>query len=141
MTITNTHLNAEQAHELVLLIQEEAKKLGFQQIGITDTNLSEHVEVYQNWIDNNYHADLDYMDKHGAKRWTAEQLIPGTLRVLSVRMDYMSDPESPFELLTKSNKAYISRYSLGRDYHKLIRSRLKKLIQFIKKTAQNYDLT
>ena len=139
MTITNTHLNEEQAQELVLIIREEAKRLGFQQLGITDTDLSEHVDAYQNWIDNNYHADLDYMDKHGAKRWTAEQLIPGTLRVISVRMDYMSDPESPMELLGHPDKAYVSRYSLGRDYHKLIRSRLKKLIQFIQKTAHNYE--
>jgi epoxyqueuosine reductase len=139
MKITNTQLSEKQSQELALLIKEEAKKLGFQQIGITDTDLSEHIDVYQNWLDNDFHADLDYMDKHGAKRWTAEQLIPGTLRVLSVRMDYMSDPEPPMELLTQSNKAYISRYSLGRDYHKLIRSRLKKLIQFIKETAQNYE--
>jgi epoxyqueuosine reductase len=139
MKITNMQLSETQSHELVLLIKEEAKKLGFQQIGITDTDLSEHIDVYQNWLDNNFHADLDYMDKHGAKRWTAEQLIPGTLRVLSVRMDYMSDPESPMELLTQKDKAYISRYSLGRDYHKLIRSRLKKLIKFIQETAQSYE--
>ena len=139
MKITNTQLSEAQSQELALLIKEEAKKLGFQQIGITDTDLSEHIDAYQSWIDNDLHADLDYMDKHGAKRWTAEQLIPGTLRVLSVRMDYMTDPESPMALLTQKEKAYISRYSLGRDYHKLIRSRLKKLIQFIQKTAHNYE--
>ncbi len=139
MTITNTQLSEKQLSDLVLLIKAEAKELGFQQLGVTDTDLSEHVEAYQNWLNHNYHADLDYMDKHGAKRWTADKLIPGTLRVLSVRMDYMSDPESPIELLSKTDKAYISRYSLGRDYHKLVRSRLKKLIQFIHKTAQNYQ--
>lgn len=139
MTNPNNQLSAPEIIELTSLIKEKAKSLGFQQIGITDTDLSEHVEAYQSWLDNGYHAELDYMAKHGSKRWTAEELTPGTLRVISVRMDYMSDPASPMELLNQSDKAYVSRYSLGRDYHKLIRSRLKKLIQFIEETANNYQ--
>lgn len=137
---TSSHqLNETQSSELASRIKDYAKTLGFQDMGVTDTDLSDHIEVYQNWLDNNFHADLDYMQKHGKKRWTAEDLIPGTLRVLSLRMDYMSDLESPINLLNEPQKAYISRYSLGRDYHKLIRSRLKKLIQYIRECASDYQ--
>lgn len=139
MNPNQQYLNNEQANTLSQQIKEQAKRLGFQQIGITDTDLSAHIPAYQNWLDQGLHADLDYMEKHGSKRWQAKELIPGTLRVISVRMDYMSDPESPQNILQQSDKAYISRYSLGRDYHKLIRSRLKKLIAFIQESAQNYD--
>lgn len=139
MTLSNHQLSDTQSIELTTRIKEYAKTLGFQDMGITNTDLSDHIDVYQDWLNNNYHADLDYMEKHGHKRWTAEELIPGTLRVLSLRMDYMSDPSSPMDLLHDSHKAYISRYSLGRDYHKLIRSRLKKLIQYIKDSASDYQ--
>jgi len=139
MNPNQQYLNNEQANSLSQQIKAQAKRLGFQQIGITDTDLSAHIPAYQNWLDQGFHADLDYMKKHGSKRWQAEELIPGTLRVISVRMDYMSDPESPMEVLNQPDKAYISRYSLGRDYHKLIRSRLKKLIAFIQESAQEYE--
>ena len=139
MKTNQTIINEAQAAELRLKIKAEAKCLGFQQIGITDTDLSGHIPAYQAWLNNGYHAGLEYMEKHGSKRWQAEELVPGTLRVISVRMDYMSDPESPVAILNQSDKAYISRYSLGRDYHKLFRSRIKKLIEFIEQTAQEYD--
>jgi epoxyqueuosine reductase len=139
MNTSQTILNEDQARDLSLQIKAEGKRLGFQQIGVTDTDLSRHIPAYQAWLENGYHANLDYMEKHGSKRWQADELIPGTLRVISVRMDYMSDPEPPITTLNQSDKAYISRYSLGRDYHKLIRSRLKKLIDFIEERAQAFD--
>lgn len=139
MTQAKTQLSQAEISNLTQQIKEKAKSLGFQQLGITDTDLSDHVEAYQDWLDHGYHADLDYMAKHGSKRWTAEELTPGTLRVISVRMDYMSEAEPPLDLLNQSEQAYVSRYSLGRDYHKLIRSRLKKLIHFIQETAQQHQ--
>jgi len=120
-------------------IKDAAYELGFQQAGITNTDLSEHIDRYQNWLKAGHHGELDYMHKHGSKRWQPSELEEGTLRVISVRMDYFSDPESPIDALNNSDKAYISRYSLGRDYHKVIRSRLKKLIQSIKIEAQNHQ--
>ena len=116
-----------------------ACELGFQQMGVTNTELSEHVDRYQNWLNAGHHGELDYMSKHGSKRWQADELVAGTLRVISLRMDYFTDPESPLTQLNQADKAYISRYSLGRDYHKLIRSRLKKLIAFIKERANHYQ--
>lgn len=109
----------------------EAKRLGFQQLGVTNTDLGEHIEHYQNWLDQDFHGELDYMSKHGSKRWTPEELVPGTLRVISLRMDYRHEDGNPLALLSEKEQAYISRYALGRDYHKLIRQRLKKLISYI----------
>jgi len=131
-------LSPESAATLSQEIKDFAYSLGFQQMGITDTHLAEHIGRYQKWLDADYHGELDYMAKHGSKRWQADELVEGTLRVLSFRMDYFSDPGSPLEQLKHTEKAYISRYSLGRDYHKLIRSRLKKLINFIKTQAENH---
>lgn len=128
----------EQAQHLAEDIRDKARSLGFQQMGITDTNLKEHIDHYQNWLNKGYHGELDYMEKHGSKRWMPDELIPGTLRVLSLRMDYFSDELDPNAILASDNKAYISRYSLGRDYHKLIRNRLSKLIKFIQESAQNH---
>jgi len=125
--------------DFVQQIKTRAHELGFQQIGITNTDLSEHIERYQDWLKADYHGELDYMAKHGSKRWEADELIEGTLRVISLRMDYFSDPLSPLDQLNQPDKAYISRYSLGRDYHKLIRSRLKKLIYFIKEKAEHHQ--
>jgi len=119
-------------------IKEHAYELGFQQLGVTNTDLSEHIDRYQDWIDAGHHGELDYMHKHGSKRWQAGELEEGTLRVISLRMDYFSDPSSPLDTLNAQDKAYISRYTLGRDYHKVIRSRLKKLIAFIKNEAADH---
>jgi epoxyqueuosine reductase len=139
MTIDNAKLSDAELLELRNNIQEKSVELGFQQIGISENALGDHIARYQDWLDQGLHADLDYMEKHGSKRWQADELIPGTLRVISLRMNYLTTPESPLNLLNNNEKAYISRYSLGRDYHKLIRSRLKKLIDFIKQEAQSYN--
>ena len=73
---------------------------------------------------------MDYMAAHGLRRSRPAELIPGTLRVISTRMNYLPIAESvdPAELLQSPSKAYIARYALGRDYHKLIRKRLQRLI-------------
>ena len=130
MTNKPETLSTEDALVLTQKISAYANELGFQQLGITDTDLSAHIEPYQKWLQAGHHGELDYMAKHGSKRWVADELVAGTLRVISVRMDYFTDPESPQKQLSNRDNAYISRYTLGRDYHKLIRSRLKKLLQF-----------
>jgi epoxyqueuosine reductase len=139
MDNTKPHLSQAELNQLAERIKNKAHEFGFQQAGITDNNLDIHVERYKNWLDQGMHGDLDYMEKHGSKRWTADELIPGTLRVISLRMNYLTQPDSPLGLLNEANKAYISRYSLGRDYHKLIRSRLKKLIAYIKEEAKQHN--
>jgi epoxyqueuosine reductase len=120
-------------------ISDEARRLGFQQMGICNTDLAEHVNRYQTWLNEGYHAELSYMAQHGSKRWQPDELIDGTLRVLSLRMNYLPDSTETLATLNNPEKGYISRYTLGRDYHKLIRARLKKLIHFIQATALEYD--
>lgn len=105
-----------------------AGELGFQQAGISGIELGEHEQFLQQWIDAGFHGDMDYMHKHGSKRSHPEELIPGTVRVISVRMDYWPKQARDAEnVLEDPVTAYISRYALGRDYHKVLRSRLKKL--------------
>ncbi len=113
-------------------IKNWALEIGFQQAGISDVNLNEAGKHLNNWLQKQYHGDMEYMARHGEKRYIPKQLIPDTLSIISVRLDYMPAHLTPYESLTiQSNKAAISRYALGRDYHKVIRSKLKKLAQKI----------
>ena len=112
---------------LEIQIQQWARELGFQQVGITDVDLGENEAYLQKWLDAGYHGSMDYMASHGSKRSRPQELIPGTCRVISLRMDYLTPDTQPLEILNSPEKAYISRYTLGRDYHKLIRKRLATL--------------
>ena len=113
-------------------IKTWAAELGFQQTGVSDIDLSEHEHFLQQWIAAGFHGEMDYMHKHGSKRSHPEELIPGTVRVISVRMDYWpQQAREADDVLDDPVTAYISRYALGRDYHKLLRSRLKKLAKKI----------
>lgn len=112
-----------------------AQELGFSQAGICDVDLSEHEEALQRWLDAGYHGDMDWMARHGMMRARPAELLPGTIRVISVRMDYLP-PEAHFASnLEDGSQAYISRYALGRDYHKLVRNQLKKLGDKIKEVT------
>lgn len=102
-------------------------ELGFQQVGITDTDLSTYEDRFLDWLQKGFHGEMDYMSKHGLKRSRPALLIPETIRIISVRMDYLPPDTSLIEVLQNPSKAYISRYALGRDYHRLMRNRLKKL--------------
>jgi epoxyqueuosine reductase len=124
-------INEIDLHQLAKDIKLWGKALGFQQVGISDIDLKEHEEKLQQWLDNQYHGEMDYMEKHGMKRARPAELHPGTLRVISVRMDYLPDNAQFARTLKDKNQAYISRYALGRDYHKVIRKRLKQLGQKI----------
>jgi epoxyqueuosine reductase len=112
-------------------IKQWGKTLGFQQVGIADIDLKQHESTLQRWLDNHYHGEMDYMQKHGMKRARPDELHPGTLRVISVRMDYLPDNAAFARTLKDKNIAYISRYALGRDYHKVMRKKLKQLGQKI----------
>lgn len=107
-------------------------ELGFQQVGITGTQLSEDERRLELWLGKQHHGEMDYMEKHGLMRSRPADLMPQTVSVISARMNYMSEQcVDPIEVLEDPAAAYISRYALGRDYHKLMRSRLKKLGQKI----------
>lgn len=112
-------------------IRSWAEELGFQALGVTGIDLGQHPAYFQKWIDAGYHGDMDYMARHGAKRLQPDVLVPGTCTVLSLRMDYQPSGADPEQILATSDRAYISRYALGRDYHKLMRHRLAQLAKRI----------
>ncbi|SHG11231.1 tRNA epoxyqueuosine(34) reductase QueG [Vibrio gazogenes] len=104
-----------------------AQALGFEKVGICDVDLTEHEAELQRWLDAGYHGDMDWMARHGMLRARPQELHSGTIRVISVRMNYLP-PQAHFASnLDTPTHAYISRYALGRDYHKLVRKQLKKL--------------
>ncbi len=112
-------------------IKNWGKELGFQQVGICDIDLSKYEQAMLDWLDAGYHGEMEWMARHGTMRSRPDELLPGTLRVISVRLDYLP-PEAQFSSdLSDTNQGYISRYALGRDYHKLLRNQLKKLGQKI----------
>jgi len=118
----------EMPRNLVTEIRRWGSEFGFQQVGISNIDLDQAEARLEAWLQNNYHGEMEYMSRHGEKRSRPNMLVPGTLSVISVRMDYLPDEsESPKSLLDHPTKAYISRYALGRDYHKVLRSRLKRL--------------
>lgn len=113
-------------------IKNWGKALGFSAVGITDTDLANAERHYQAWIEKGFHGDMDYMAKHGNKRTQPAELVAGTMRVISVRMDYQPpNAKDTEEVLAQSEKAFISRYALGRDYHKVLRQRMQKLCEQI----------
>ncbi len=124
--------------QLAQQIKVWGKELGFQKVGICDVDLSEHEAALQKWLDAGYHGSMDWMARHGMMRARPHELLPGTVRVISVRMDYLP-PEAQFASnLANKSHAYISRYALGRDYHKLVRKQLNKLGKLIEQEVGQY---
>ncbi|MCH9697695.1 MAG: tRNA epoxyqueuosine(34) reductase QueG [Gammaproteobacteria bacterium] len=118
--------------ELTESIKLWGQSLGFQQIGISDIQLDQAEQRLQLWLESNYHGTMEYMKRHQSLRANPQQLVPDTLSVITARMDYLPEDKTiAIRLLDETDKAYISRYALGRDYHKLIRKRLQKLARLI----------
>ncbi|MEZ5522653.1 MAG: tRNA epoxyqueuosine(34) reductase QueG [Dokdonella sp.] len=109
-------------------MREWATALGFQQLGVAGIELGADETHLLNWLRQGRHGEMDYMASHGSKRSRPQELVPGTVRVVSVRMDYLAAQARPgFDVLEEPQRAYVARYALGRDYHKLMRTRLQKL--------------
>lgn len=114
--------------ELAALIKTWGRELGFQQIGITDIDLAGHETRLLDWLAAGFHGEMGYMARHGVKRSRPAELVPGTVRVIAARMDYLPpDAADSWQVLNQPEQGYISRYALGRDYHKVLRSRLQRL--------------
>src|SRR5471032_1634137 len=113
--------------QLAQHIKQWGQSLGFQQVGICDTDLSAEEPKLQDWLDKQYHGEMEWMARHGMLRARPHELLPGTLRVISVRMNYLPAKAAFAKTLNNPQLGYVSRYALGRDYHKVLRQRLKKL--------------
>ncbi|PKM32019.1 MAG: tRNA epoxyqueuosine(34) reductase QueG [Gammaproteobacteria bacterium HGW-Gammaproteobacteria-11] len=112
-------------------IRQLGAQLGFQQVGISAADTGEHAHHLQTWLDAGYQGDMQWMASHGEKRSQPALLVPDTLRVISVRMDYLPADTKMTQRLQQPDTAYLSRYALGRDYHKLMRRRLQQLAEHI----------
>ncbi|OGS95626.1 MAG: tRNA epoxyqueuosine(34) reductase QueG [Gallionellales bacterium RIFCSPLOWO2_12_FULL_57_18] len=130
-----TNGNPQQINYVALAAQIRAwaHELGFQAVGISDTDLSAAENGLQEWLTLGLHGEMDYMAKHGTKRSRPAELLPGTLRVISLRMNCAPPGvRDSWQVLAEGERAFISRYALGRDYHKVMRNRLAKLAEKIR---------
>jgi epoxyqueuosine reductase len=126
-------MDAENSHALVARIKEWGRELGFAAVRVAAPDLPGAEESLAAWLAAGYHGEMDYMSGHGTKRGHPCELLPGTRAVIVVRMDYrpgMANAAADAEAnLRDGNRAYVSRYALGRDYHKVLRGRLQKLAE------------
>ena len=113
-----------------------ARSLGFQQLGVSDIDLSAAEDQLQQWLARGFHGEMEFMQRHGSLRTHPEELVPGTIRVITARMDYWPETAADaWQVIGESELGFISRYALGRDYHKLIRKRLLRLSQRIEEAV------
>ena len=115
-------------NEIAKNIKSWAKDFGFNDVGISDVKLGKNKLPYKKWISSGYHGQMGYLDRHQEQKFDPSKLLPNTQSVISVRLDYLPLEAKALEALKNKNIAYISRYALGRDYHKVIRAKLKKLV-------------
>lgn len=120
---------------LAAAIRAWGAELGFDAIGITDTDLGAHPAHLQRWLDAGHAGSMDWMHRHADLRMRPESLEPWTVRVISARMDYRPPDDDPLRVLEAPSTAYVSRYALGRDYHKLVRGRLARLARRIEEAS------
>ena len=122
-------------------IKTWAKQLGFQQVGIALAETNDEKDRLNRWLEKNYHGSMSWMASNVDKRLDPSLLHPGTIRVISVRMNYLVPDTNQIQVLKSPEKAYVSRYALGRDYHKLIRKRLAKLSTYIEDYCNENAIT
>ena len=115
------------------------RELGFEAIGISDTELSTEEAYLLRWLDAGRHGAMEYMVRHGTARARPAELVPGTVRVISARMNYWPAAVAPADaVLADGQSAYIARYALGRDYHKVLRARLQQLADRIQREVGDF---
>ncbi len=133
--MNTTSLNKNLADD----IKGWGQDLGFQQVGITKPALAQDEAYLLDWLARGYQGEMTYMQRHGVKRSRPSRLVAGTIRVISVRLDYLPpSSRQPLKVLNNNRLAYISRYAVGRDYHKLMRQRLQKLADKIEQAVGSF---
>jgi epoxyqueuosine reductase len=123
-----TSLQPKELDELKRELVRRAAALGFGAVGVSSVELPEDERHLLKWLEQGYHGEMDYMQRHGLMRSRPQQLAPGTVRVVSVRMDYWPQAaRAADQVLADATLGYVSRYALGRDYHKVLRQNLARL--------------
>ncbi|HMA12688.1 MAG TPA: tRNA epoxyqueuosine(34) reductase QueG, partial [Steroidobacteraceae bacterium] len=109
-------------------LQQLARAAGFSRVGVTGVDLAADEARLQQWLAGGHHGQMHYMERHGTRRSRPAELIPGTTRVISLAMDYWPADAAPAaQVLADPRQGYVSRYALGRDYHKVMRHALARL--------------
>lgn len=129
---------AEDLLHLRQQLDQWCSELGFQQVGVSSIDTGQHGQHLADWLANHYHGEMAYMADHGSMRANPDQLLPGTVSIISVRMDYRPHEPDFHQSLSDPDRAYVARYALGRDYHKVIRKKLTQLGQRIEREAQSF---
>jgi len=125
---------ARDARDLVARIRDWARALGFDEVGVAGVDLADDEARLVAWLAAGRHGTMDYMARHGVRRARPAELVPGTLSVITVRMNYLPPASRASEaVLADPTKAYVARYALGRDYHKVLRARLQRLAERIER--------
>ena len=137
----NTHKNPPAELMQTDWLRQEALALGFDDLRVSDTDLNQAGSRLQHWLAQGYHGDMDYMSRHASLRTQPNELHPGVIRVITVAMNYLPDDhrfrtavdwrDQEFTQTTQPEKAVISVYARGRDYHKVLRQRLQRLADVI----------
>lgn len=136
----NGNPQKENYNALATQIHTLAHEFGFQCVGISDTDLTAAESGLLEWLSLGWHGEMDYMANHGTKRSRPPELVPGTLRIISLSMNYLPPlARDSWHVLAEGERAFISRYALGRDYHKVMRNRLMKLADKIRAEVADFD--
>ncbi len=139
-TLTQQHRDAVDPAALAANIRQWGSELGFQSVGISDVDLADAEPRLLEWLRAGFHGDMDYMAKHGAKRARPAELVPGTVRVIAARLNYLPpDAADSWAVIHDSAAAFVSRYALGRDYHKVMRRRLQRFAERIETAVGDYS--
>ncbi len=112
-------------------IRHWGEELGFQAVGVASVDLVEDEKYLERWLELGRHGEMGYMERHGRRRSRPAHLVPETISVICVRMDYQPQARDAWSVLGDRDRAFISRYALGRDYHKVLRGRLQRLARRI----------
>jgi len=123
---------------LARAVKAWGRELGFQSVGIADIDLAVAEGRLAEWLAAGFHGEMDYMARHGLKRARPAELRPGTLRVISARMNYQPQAAEGWSVIGARDKAYIARYATGRDYHKVLRDRLRRLARHIERDIGDF---
>jgi epoxyqueuosine reductase len=125
--------------DLAQRVKRWGRDLGFQKVGIASIDLDADEEHLERWLAASRHGEMGYMARHGRRRSRPPELVSGTVRAICARMDYWP-PQSraPDEVLADATLAYVSRYALGRDYHKVVRRRLQRLAELIEQDVGTF---
>lgn len=141
---SKANLMIEHQNAINLLLHDISQwvtEFGFDDFGIADIDLSAEHEAHKQWLDARYNAGMGWIEENTDLRLYPEKLVPGTHRIISVRLNYLPSDTELVKQLKKHDEAYISRYALGRDYHKLMRKRLAQLGKKIEARALELGIT